>query len=61
MFPCWIVPFVAGAYLLWTDPSKLVLGLLGAFCLFGFILIPAISRFIGCKGCEMRDQCPWMR
>ena len=60
MFPAWIVPFCVGVYLLWLDPSQYVLGLILAFCLVGFVLIPAISRFVGCKGCEVRDECPWM-
>ena len=60
MFPAWIVPFVAGVYLLWTDPSWDVLGLLLAFCIVGFVLIPAISKYVGCKGCEIKDDCPWM-
>jgi hypothetical protein len=32
-----------------------------AFVIVGFVLIPAISRFVGCKGCEIKDQCPWMK
>jgi hypothetical protein len=26
----------------------------------GFILIPAISKFVGCKSCEIKADCPWM-
>lgn len=60
MYPGWIVPFLAGVYLLRLDPTLLVLGLFISFCLIGFVAIPAISKFIGCKGCEIKDQCPWM-
>ena len=60
MFPAWIVPFVAGVYQLWNDPSLYVFGLFLAFCIVGFALIPAISKYVGCRGCEIKDQCPWM-
>ena len=60
MFPAWIVPFVAGVYLLWSDFTMEVAVLLASFCVVGFFLIPAISKFVGCRGCEIKDQCPWM-
>ena len=60
MFPAWIVPFAAGLYLLWLDFTMNVLSVFLAFCLVGFVLIPAISKSVGCKGCEIKDQCPWM-
>jgi hypothetical protein len=60
MFPAWIVPFMAGLYLLSSDFSQFTLGLLLTFCIVGFLIIPAISKFVGCKGCEIKDQCPWM-
>jgi hypothetical protein len=60
MFPCWIVPFVAGAYLMATAFTMLVLVLFVLFCVVGFALIPAISRFVGCKDCEIKDDCPWI-
>jgi hypothetical protein len=58
MFPVWIVPLVGGIYLLWTGFSWLNAGLFIAFCVDGFAIIPAISIFVGCKGCEIKD-CPW--
>jgi len=60
MFPCWFVPFGAGIYLLMTDYSQNLFVLFLAFCIVGFALIPAISKYVGCKGCEIKDQCPWM-
>jgi hypothetical protein len=60
MYPNWAAPFIAGVYLLWTAMSPLTLGLFVAFCIVGFALIPSISRFVGCSGCEIKDQCPWM-
>jgi len=60
VFPAWFIPFGAGLYLLYTRYSRDILITFVAFVIVGFILIPAISRFVGCKGCELKDQCPWM-
>lgn len=60
MYPCWIVPFVAGVYRLWTGYSIALLILFISFCIIGFILIPLISKLVGCKSCTMRANCPWM-
>lgn len=58
MFPVWLAPLVGGIYLIWAAFSWNPLILLLAFCIDGFAIIPAISIFVGCKGCEIRD-CPW--
>ena len=60
MFPCWLVPFVAGIYLLVTSYSTLVLTLLVLFCIVGFVIIPSISKFVGCRDCEIKKDCPWI-
>jgi hypothetical protein len=60
MYPCWFFPFVAGLYLLYARYSRDILIVFIAFVIVGFILIPAISRLVGCKGCDLKDQCPWM-
>jgi hypothetical protein len=31
-----------------------------AFCIIGFAIIPMISKYVGCAGCEIKDKCPWM-
>jgi hypothetical protein len=59
MYPCWFIPFGVGIYLLCTGFPN-VLPLFISFVVVGFILIPAISRFVGCKGCELKKECPWM-
>jgi hypothetical protein len=61
MYPCWLFPFAAGIYLLSTRFSNALLAVFIAFCVIGFVLIPLISRFVGCKGCNLRDECPWMK
>jgi len=60
MYPCWFVPLAAGVYLLWTRYSGRLLTIFAAFVVIAFILIPAISRFVGCRGCNLKSQCPWM-
>ena len=40
------------------DPTLLVL--LVTFCLLGFVVIPLIAKLVGCRGCEIRQDCPWM-
>ena len=60
VFPCWIIPFGTGIYLLLSEFSWETLVLFISFCIVGFVLIPAISKFVGCKSCEIKHECPWM-
>ena len=60
MLPCWFIPLGAGIYMLCAGFSRDVLIIVAAFVAVGFVLIPAISRFVGCKGCDLKQQCPWM-
>ena len=60
MYPCWFVPLFAGVYLLYTVYSIAILLLFLAFLAVGLVLMPLISRLVGCKGCTFKDQCPWM-
>lgn len=60
MYPNWMVPFVGGGYLLWSSFSWTIAGVFVAFCIIGFALIPAISKYVGCAGCEVQDECPWV-
>ena len=57
VFPCWFVPLGAGIYLLLTNYSLTLLFLFLAFCLVGFVLVPVISKFAGCRSCGIKDQC----
>jgi hypothetical protein len=54
------VPLIAGAYLLIYEFNISRLWLFIAFCVIGFILIPIISKLVGCKNCSIKDECPWM-
>jgi len=60
MFPCFFVPPVAGAWLLWQGAPRSTAILLAAFCVIAFAAIPLIARWVGCRGCDLKDECPWM-
>jgi hypothetical protein len=60
VFPNWFIPFGIAIYLLITDYSTQILILTIIFSVIGFIIIPLISRLVGCKNCEIKDDCPWM-
>jgi hypothetical protein len=60
VFPNWFVPLGIAIYLLITDYSAQVLILTIIFSIIGFVVIPIISKLVGCKNCEIKDDCPWM-
>jgi hypothetical protein len=60
LFPCWFVPLGVGIYQMLTKFSWALFILFLSFCLIGFVLIPAISKFVGCKSCNIKEDCPWM-
>jgi hypothetical protein len=60
MYPCWFIPLGTGIYLLYARFSSEILMIFVAFVMVAFAIIPAISRFVGCKGCGLKEQCPWM-
>jgi hypothetical protein len=59
-YPNWFVPFAIAIYLLITDYSSGILLLTISFSLIGFVIIPVISKQVGCKNCEIKEDCPWM-
>jgi len=61
VFPTWFVPFIIAMYLLVIRNNQEVLILTIAFSLLGFVIIPIISKFVGCKNCEVKEDCPWMQ
>jgi hypothetical protein len=60
VFPNWFVPLGIAIYLLIKDYTPEVLMLTIIFSLVGFIIIPAISKLVGCKNCDIKEECPWM-
>jgi hypothetical protein len=59
-FPNWLIPFAIAIYLLITKYSTDILLLTISFSLIGFVIIPVISKQVGCKNCEIKEDCPWM-
>ena len=60
VFPNWFVPFGVAVYLLINHYNTYILVLTILFSVIGFVLIPVISKQVGCKNCEIKDDCPWM-
>jgi hypothetical protein len=60
VFPNWFVPFGVAVFLLITGYSTRILILTVIFSIVGFIIIPLISKLVGCKNCEIKEDCPWM-
>ena len=61
VFPNWFVPFIIAIYLLITQYTNEIFVLTIIFSLIGFVVIPLISRYVGCKNCEIKEDCPWMK
>ncbi len=60
LFPCWLIPVAAGTYLLIDNFTFSLLLYVILFCVTGFLIIPLISKMVGCKNCEIKKDCPWM-
>lgn len=60
MFPVWIVPLLVGIYLTIYQFTNIIFLTLILFCIDGFVIIPSISRLVGCRDCEIKDDCPWI-
>jgi len=61
LFPLWFVPPAIGIYRLIISFSFLLLCVVLLFSLIGFIVIPLVSRLVGCKNCSIKEECPWMK
>jgi hypothetical protein len=59
-FPNWFVPLAFAIYLISSSFTKEILVLTIFFVLIGFVIIPFVSKLVGCKNCEIREDCPWM-
>lgn len=59
-FPNWFVPLAVAIYLISTDYTKEILVLTISFVLIGFVIIPVVSKLVGCKNCDIKEDCPWM-
>ncbi len=59
VFPSWFTPIIVAVYLLSIDIHIILIILLIAFIVAGFIILPIASRKYGCKNCNIKDKCPW--
>lgn len=58
--PLWILPVAGGVVSLFGQFSWLLLGLLGAFLVNSYVILPLVSRRYGCASCPQKKNCPWM-
>lgn len=62
-FGYWLVPLFAGGYLLYMhypDIPNLLLFMFIITLIDGFVMVPLVSRLVGCKKCPTREDCPWI-
>jgi hypothetical protein len=58
--PLWLLPAVAGGISIFREFSWLMSGLLAAFALNSYVLLPLLAKHYGCASCPQKDTCPWM-
>jgi hypothetical protein len=58
MYPCWFIPLILGIGRLARSFTWARLGLLGAFSLIAFVVLPLASDRGECATCAMRASCP---
>jgi hypothetical protein len=58
--PLWFLPPVAGVIALCLVFSWPLLGLLVAFALNSYVILPLVSKHYGCAKCPQKETCPWM-
>lgn len=61
VLPSWFAPAVTAILLLLTNFSCVLFSLFLTFIFAAFVLTPLISKRIGCRICEYREDCPWMK
>jgi hypothetical protein len=58
--PLWLIPPGCAAVAFHQGFEAGLAGLLGAFVLNSFVLLPLVSRRHACHECPQRESCPWM-
>jgi len=60
ILPWWIAPLIVGGYLLIHNGMDMrVVLLLAIVVVVGFVLVPVVSKKVGCRYCSNRNNCPW--
>jgi len=57
--PLWVIPLVIGAVFMLGEFSWPLMGLLVAFAVNSFLILPLLSRY-SCSRCLQKNACPWM-
>ena len=58
--PLWLIPVACGGLTVWHSFSWWLVGLISAFVIESWIILPVVSRNHACVGCPQEDSCPWM-
>lgn len=58
--PLWLVPVAAGVLALTHAFNGWLLGLVCAFALNSYVVLPLLAKRHSCGDCPQRDGCPWM-
>ena len=58
--PLWVIPVVCGGIALWRSFSWWGVGLIGAFIVEAWVILPIVSKGHCCTECPQKDDCPWM-
>jgi hypothetical protein len=58
--PLWIVPVACGGLALRHSFSGWLAGLIAAFVVESWVILPLASKQHGCADCPQKDACPWM-
>ena len=58
--PLWLIPVVAGGVALWVSFSWWLTGLVAAFAINAYVILPLVSKKHSCTECPQKDTCPWM-
>jgi len=58
--PLWLIPVACGGWSLWRSFSWDLAGLVAAFAINSYVILPLVSKRHGCADCPQKDGCPWM-
>jgi hypothetical protein len=58
--PLWLIPALCGGIAAWRAFSWWRVGLVAAFAVESWIILPLVSKKHGCVDCPQKASCPWM-
>ena len=58
--PLWFLPPIAGGIAVCGKFSWVLFGLIAAFVVNSYVILPLVSKQYGCRSCPQKDSCPWM-